>query len=117
MIGSASRGSDERFWDGLNNKGTEPEFDLLTAFSLNDKLVTTLLLKQRDCTFEKIYKKVAITEFIIQRPSKRGARFSTKAAAAALWSSVSKVRIMWIASVSSTSDKEPRRPTLRLRFM
>ena len=28
------------------------------------------------------------------RPSKRGARFSTKATAAALWSAVSKVRIM-----------------------
>ena len=52
-----------------------------------------------------------------QRPEKVGGRFSTKAFAAPLWSSVSKQRIMWIASESSVSASPARCATFRLRFM
>ena len=51
------------------------------------------------------------------RPANSGARFSTKALAAAAWSAVIMVRTMWVASRSSTSERVEWAATLRLRFM
>jgi len=52
-----------------------------------------------------------------QRPVKVGARFSTNASAAPLWSSVMNVRTMCRASRSMTSLNEPRWAALRFFFM